>query len=403
MKKILVILVLLASIFMLVSCGGNYIGPRFSGVSLDMSQEAQNAFGLSSKQKDKSILLSSTTSSLKENAPSVIAGLNIVFRESREYLVLNITNPEDVEGEYVFVSVTVSSNKWSSDIKFNNSKDDHRIVQSTDGSKIYLQIIIERGIGEQEIYTIKAIQYIDGDKIKDVRFETDAEDTLILTVGARGARPGNHISIDLENKTLNLSLINEDRTKILGLYINNQQINDAYFGTLETTHAMSAFDISELYVPYTWARIDVIYEVIPSSLVIEGDSKLIQATLSFIHNDHDVYIYNEDDLLFAVEMSQGITFNQDMQIKLRDDIYITKQIGSIYQQYITLTSSVKGVTRYIYTDINTVLLDHPENENAGLFVEDIEIKGNGGLYFNLFRADLGNFPQGSTGFFVGLP
>jgi len=160
-----------------------YDGPLYLGVTVSKELPSPST---PNRRKPNSVMHDSS-----DPRPLVIDSsleAHRTTRNSQEYLVVHLQQPENILDTYAIFSITIrypdgTQRVWQAGVhEINNDPESREWYISNDISEIYLPITASSEVSEST-YTILAITYLDGTDIKDVEYAEGAETLVTLFVG----------------------------------------------------------------------------------------------------------------------------------------------------------------------------------------------------------------------------
>ncbi len=203
-----------------------YRGPYFNGLYLSKALPYAANIPLSTPLSWKNRLASAL-----EVDPFIEDPVVEAFRGQPEYLVIDITQPEEVEDQYVISSITIqypdgSKIKWTS--ATTEPGGNRKWYSNPSNTKFYIPYTTPFAPQiEGYKYQVTAIQYLDGATNKDVRFQTESRDYVTLMVVNRA--PYLDATMEYSGGCLGLylyNITNLDSVTMSNLLINNELIEE---------------------------------------------------------------------------------------------------------------------------------------------------------------------------------
>jgi len=397
MKKIIVLLVLIVSMFLFVGCvppsetpdpTPETNEPTFMGVTMALGAEKEyieTDVLLSSYLPQTYVTLSSPIRSVKLSTSSnnsfegtIINGVYISTKDSAEYLVLDIEQPENLSDRYTFNNFVIGSNEWETDKIFTLGSQNNKFYTSDDLTKVYIPVAVSAEVSSTQEFIVRSFKYLDGVSYKDIRFDTEVVDTINILVA------GNPIDFDpndmgingidgsynKESRTITINMKNNDSLPISEIYINNQL---AY--TKETLSSMEYQETLNITIPedisvntYNWVKVKINYSVIET----EDEALLPYVSISsaFILTDTNLltYDYNgemkslmpEEYLILTAEDLSiiGSDYYERLQFRFVNDIDLRGiDFSPMNASIVALQTFEPNLYAVIYVDENTVFID----------------------------------------------
>jgi hypothetical protein len=203
-----------------------YQGPYFKGLYLSkglpliLSTPVHMPLGLKSQ-------MDTTVEMNPYNEDSVMES----FRGQLEYLVIDITQPQEVEDQYVISSITIqypngSKIKWTSATTEPNGT--RKWYSNSSNTKFYIPYTTPNTPQlEGYVYQVTAIQYLDGTMNKDVRFEEQARDFVTLKVINKAPSIDGFLILGGSCPVLDTRVFsNVDSVPITSMFVNNVLVQE---------------------------------------------------------------------------------------------------------------------------------------------------------------------------------
>lgn len=344
--------------------------------------------------KEESIKLMNRTS-LSEEAQGVpgrfIEEVYVTFVGNVEYFVIDIIQPENVEDFHIIDTVTVSSNVWGHHEKFirgsgfARSELRQRHNHDTGITSVYIPIFIDQDHKDRSNmaeFEIRAIQYIDGDRIRDVRFSPEADRVFHLNISNKDIQlinyhfdVFNHYSfngLSIDENSVVFEVVNPDDAAILDVYINDQLISDIgnRINVLISTFLMHdtdgnpmdvdvyriTIDLEEIHIDTPdWIKIKIIYDRLDSIalkdeiiiFVTAYSAKLKQSPGLVIEKESDLRIATTDYISHLIlNFKDNFTFPDNFIFENTSSVSLSS--FTFDENEITLIELNPGINRYLF-------------------------------------------------------
>lgn len=274
-KFYITIIVLLFSV-VLASCSGEgtYIGPKYLGMGTANQEEVEN------------LSASSTILNLSQKKTNTVVNLNedlAYYINQQIYLVINFEQPEQIADMYEIISLVIeypsgTSIKWTSTTReFNNDPDSRSWFTNNQGTKIYIPITLGDTPNSEGVeYKVSGIKFIDGTEIKDVRFDIDSKDVILLKTKYREVILNAPDFLGVYNLTQQYVIVSFDRVfnpdmiNIAKIYLDDELISDSNINIWDSFNDIISTFRRGLKINF------------PSSVNIETSNNWLYLTIEFI-------------------------------------------------------------------------------------------------------------------------